>query len=142
MDAASLEISLVNDLREIAGVAAKIDDFCTARDLGPQVAYAVNLSIDEILTATISHGYDDDETHRIEIILRAEADALLVVIVDNSSTFDVSEAPEFDAGADLDDRALSGLGLFLVHQMMDKVEYQRLEGCNIVTLTKKTAESG
>ena len=41
----TLEISLVNDLRELARVAARIDEFCTARDLGPQVGYAVNLSI-------------------------------------------------------------------------------------------------
>ena len=142
LDQAALEISLINDLREIAGVAAKIDEFCTAQDLGHQVAYALNLAIDEILTHTISNGYDDDETHRIEIIVRKEADAIVVVIVDNSKVFDVSDAPEFEIGANLDDQALDRLGLFLVHQMMDQVEYRRLEGCNIVTLTKKTTVDG
>ena len=36
---------------------------------------------------------------------------------------------------------LGGLGLFLVHQMMDSVDYRREEGCNVVTLIKNTAEA-
>lgn len=140
MDDDALEISLVNDLREIAGVAARIDDFCSAHDLSPQVGYGVNLAIDEILTNTISYGYDDDEPHRIELIVRLDGETLTVVIVDDSKAFDLSQAPEPDVGASLEDRVLGGLGLFLVHQVMDSVNYQRVKGCNVVTLTKNTTE--
>ena len=136
----ALEISLVNDLREIAGVAARIDDFCSAHDLAPQVGYGVNLAIDEILTNTISYGYDDDEPHRIELIVRLEEATLTVVIVDDSKAFDLSQAPEPDLEAPLEDRVLGGLGLFLVHQVMDSVDYQHVDGCNVVTLTKDTTE--
>ena len=141
MNDESLELSLANELREIAGVAAKIDEFCAAHDLG-HVAYAVNLAIDEVLTNTISYGYEDDEPHRIEVIVRLEPEALVVVIVDDSLPFDLALAPERDIeGASLDDMPLGGLGLFLVHQMMDSVDYRREEGCNVVTLIKNTAEA-
>ena len=137
-----LEIALANELREIVGAAAKIDAFCEEKDLSPEIAYAVNLSIDEILTNTISYGYEDDEPHRIEIIVRLEAESLVVVIVDDSAPFDLSATPEADLGASLEEREVGGLGLFLVHQMMDKVEYERVDGCNVVTLTKSMAEGG
>ena len=130
---------LANELREIAGVAAQIDEFCAAHDL-QHVAYAVNLAIDEILTNTISYGYEDDERHQIEIIVRVEAEALVVVIVDDSMPFDLALAPERDLEASLEDTPLGGLGLFLVHQMMDSVEYRREEGCNVVTLVKNTEQ--
>ena len=138
----SLELSLANELREIAGVAAKIDEFCASHDLG-HVAYAVNLAIDEILTNTISYGYEDDERRRIEVIVRLEPEDLVVVIVDDSLPFDLALVPERDIeGASLEDMPLGGLGLFLVHQMMDSVDYRREEGCNVVTLIKNTgAES-
>ena len=137
----SLELSLANELREIAGVAAKIDEFCASHDLG-HVAYAVNLAIDEILTNTISYGYEDDEPHRIEVIVRLEPESLVVVIVDDSLPFDLALAPERDIeGASLEDMPLGGLGLFLVHQMMDSVDYRREEGCNVVTLIKSTEEA-
>ena len=141
MDHDALKISLVNDLRELARIAAQIDDFCASRDLGPQVGYAVNLSVEEILTNTISQGYDDDEPHRIELIVCMEAETLVVVVVDDSNAFDVSRAPSSDFASSIEEINLDELGLFLVHQMMDGVEYQRLGGCNVVTLTKKTMGS-
>ena len=136
------EIALANELQEIVSAAAKIDAFCEEKDLSPEIAYAVNLSVDEILTNTISYGYGDDEPHRIEIIVRLEAGALVVVIVDDSAPFDLSATPETDVEATLEEREVGGLGLFLVHQMMDKVEYERVDGCNVVTLTKSMAGTG
>lgn len=142
LEFADIEISLVNDLREIAGVAAQIDEFCAAQELSPQIAYAVNLSIDEILTNTISYGYEDDEPHQIELIVRLEGETLVVVIVDDSRAFDPSLALEPDIDAPIEERALGGLGLFLVQQMMDGVNYQRRGGCNVVALTKSTSDEG
>ena len=139
MNQERLEISLDNDLRELAGVASKIDRFCEARDLEPQVAYAVNLSVDEILTNTISYAYDDDETHRIEVVVRVDDGALVVVIEDDSAAFDVTAETQPELDASLSERDIGGLGLFLVHQMMDGVEYQRRDGRNVVTLTKRVA---
>ena len=140
MDDEALELFLVNDLRELARVAARIDAFCAARDLGPQVGYAVNLAVDEILTHTISHGYDDDEPHRIEVIVCVDGDAVVVDIVDDSTAFDPSQAPGTDPGRSVEEIDLDHLGLFLVHRMMDGVEHRRLGGCNVVTLTKKTRD--
>ena len=140
MNGESLEISLANELREIAGVAARIDEFCASHGL-QHAAYALNLAIDEVLTNTIEYGYEDDEQHRIELIVRVEEESLVVVIVDDSLPFDLGIAPERDLGASLEDTALSGLGLFLVHQMMDAVDYRREDGCNVVTLVKDTREA-
>ena len=139
----ALEISLVNDLREIANVAGQIDEFCAERNFAPQIGYAVNLSIEEILTNRISFGYDDDEQHRIEIIVRVEESQLVVAIVDNSAPFDLSATAENDGeeSAEEDEELLAGLGLFLVNQVMDSVEYRRKNECNILIMTKETHEA-
>ena len=136
---AAIEIALANDLREVAGVAARIDRFCTERDLLPEAAYAVNLALDELLTNTIGYGYKDEERHRIEVIVRLEGETLVVATVDDGAAFDPTRVPDaIDAEASLEDRELGGLGLLLVNRMMDSVEYQRRAGCNIVVLTKNT----
>ena len=127
---ATIEIGVVNDLREIAGVAAKIDDFCASRELSPEVAYAVNLAIDELLSITIEKGYQDDDPHRIEVILRQEGDTLVVILVDDADPADPTAPDAEDEG--------DGLGLLLVNQMMDDLAYQRRADCNVVTLTKNT----
>ena len=136
----TLELSLVNDLREIGAVAARIDAFCEQREITWQIAYAVNLSIDEILTNTISYGYEDDEQHRIGLSMCMEGDVLVIEIVDDGRAFDSSLERDPDIESSLEERALGGLGLFLVQKMMDDVTYQRREELNVITLRKNTAE--
>lgn len=141
---ATLEIALTNDLRKIARVAARVDEYCSARGVGPETVYAINLAVDELLTNTISHGYDDDEPHRIEVILRLEGKVVVVAIVDDSAPFDPTELREPDINALVDGEemggpGMDGLGLLLVNRTMDGVEYRRRGGCNVVTLTKNTA---
>lgn len=139
---AALELGLVNDLRQIAGIAGKIDRFCADREISPEIAYAVNLALEELLSNTIEHGYPDDEPHRIEIILRQEDESLVVIIVDDGEAFDPTKtgASEADTGASLEDGYNGGLGLLLVNHMMDQVEHQRRADCNVTTLLKRTAE--
>ena len=135
-DDATIEVALENDLRKIARVAARIDEFCSAHGVAPKTVYAVNLAIDELLTNTISYGYDDDEPHRIEVLVRLEGSTLVVAIVDDSAPFDPTEKHEPDADTPIDEWEADRLGLLLVNRTMDGVEYQRRSGCNIVTLTK------
>ena len=142
MDEDRVQISIANDVHQIADVAARIDEFCEARGIGPMTANAVNVSIDEILTNTIDYGYDDEGPHRIGIALSRQADALVVEIDDDSRAFDPSERPPgVDFDASLEERIVGGLGLFLVHQLMDSVNYRRAEGRNVVTLTKSLVEA-
>ncbi len=136
---ATIEIALANDVREIAGAAAQIDDFCTRQELSPDVAYAVNLAVEEMLSNTVHHGYEDDEPHRIEVIVRLEATTLVVMIVDDGKEFDPTKVDETDIPASSDDQELGGLGLLLVNRMMDAVEYQRRGGCNVVILSREVS---
>ena len=143
MDDDSVRLSIGNDVHEIAGVAARVDEFCNARRIGPQISNAVNVSIEEVLTNTIDYGYDEDGPHRIGIALRREAGALVVEIEDDGREFDPSgPPPEVDFDASLEERAVGGLGLFLVHELMDRVDYRRAGGRNFVTLTKNLAAAG
>ena len=142
---AVLQISLTNDLREITVAATQIEEFFAARAQSPAIAYAVNLSVDELLTNTISYGYDDGNPHRIDIAVRMDESVIVVEITDDARPFEPSEVPQPDTGASLEDRPLGGLGIFLVREMMDSFQYRRSQGHNIVTLTKEirdVADSG
>ena len=135
----TLEFSIVNDLRDIAGVGEKIGAFCAEHGLTEEVSFEVHLALDELLTNTIDYGYDDDNEHRIDLLLRLESDTLTVEIADDGSAFDPLQAAEPDMGASIEDRARGGLGIYLVRKMMDSVAYRRQDGRNVVTLTKRVA---
>ena len=134
----ALELSLVNDLRNIAIAAGNIDAFCAEHGLTEKIAFEVNLAVEELVTNTISYGYDDDGEHLIELVLRLEGRVLAIEIADDGRAFDPLQAPAPDIGASLRDRAMGGLGIYLVRKTMDTVAYRRQDGRNVVTLTKRT----
>ena len=133
-----LQFSVANDLREIAVAADRIDEFCSVHGIPPATAYAVNLSVDELLTNTISYGYEDSEEHRIDLMIQLDADVLALEISDDGVEFEPNSSEDPDTDASIEDRPIGGLGIFLTRQMMDSFDYRRDEGRNIVTLTKKT----
>lgn len=138
----SLTFSIVNNLREITRVGERIDGFCAARGLESRIGYAVNLAIDEVLVNTITYGYEDEELHYIEITVCKTEDSIEVSITDDGREFDSSQVPETDFAGSLDGRPLGGLGLLLVHQVMDKVEYKRSGDRNILTFRKSIKDTG
>ena len=135
---ATTEIAMTNDLREITEVASQIDSFCKTHKLSSEIAYSVNLSLEELLANTISYGYEDDGTHRIEILVRLENQTLIIIIIDDGIAFDPTQAPAQEQFMSLEEPELGGLGLLLINRMMNGLEYQRRANCNIVILTKNT----
>lgn len=133
-----LHLTIRTDLAEIGRIAAQVEAFCKERGLGADVAHAVNLSLDELLTNTISYGYDDAAGHVIDVELAAGNDRLTVLVRDDGRAFDPTQAAEPDLDADIDDRMLGGLGIHFVRSVMDEVRYRRSGGYNLLTLTKYT----
>ena len=139
-----MKIAITNDLRELAVVAAQIDEFCAAHGVSAHVAYAVNVSVDELLTNTISYGYEDDEPHTIELSVSVDASGIVVEIVDDGIGHSASSSsfPEPVLQNILDEQSLDEPGFFLLHQMMDSVEFRREDPFNVVTLRKETTDGG
>lgn len=134
---AALNLTIRNDLAEIGRLAEEVEAFCEAKGLGGGIAHALNLSLDELLANTISYGYDDAAIHAIEVSLSATPGGVTMVIRDDARAFDPTLAPDPDIDAELDDRPIGGLGIHIVRAMMDEIDYQRVDGRNLLTLVKR-----
>ena len=133
-----LQISIYNDLAETVSVTAKVEEYFGFHEIVGDVIYGVNLAIDELLTHTITNGYDDDGDHLIEVLVKIHKETIFVVIVEDGKPLDLEVSKNLSSnGDDIEEHLLEEhLGLFLVHQVMNEVRYQRVEGCNVVTLSK------
>jgi len=138
-----MKISLKNDLAEIGKAAERIEAFCEEHRAPEEVAYQINLSVDELLTNAISYGYGDDAVHEIEIDVTMDKGVIVVEIIDNAKPFDpFREAAIPDTSLDIGERPIGGLGVFLVRRMMDGFGYRREGERNIVTIRKKAHSVG
>lgn len=139
-----VELQLVNRLEEIPTLHARMEQLGEELDLSPEVVNAVNLSLDEVLTNLVMHGFDDDAEHHIDVrvALLDDDQQLRLEVEDDGRPFNpLEEAPEPDTQASLDERAIGGLGIFLVRQMMDHLEYRRVDGRNLLILVKSLQEN-
>ena len=62
---------------------------------------------------------------------------LKFIISDSGKEFDPTAAPEADVSLGVEDRPIGGLGIYLVRKIMDTVSYERADGKNILSMTKK-----
>ena len=68
-----------------------------------------------------------------------EIDSLRVVFCDNGKPYNPLDAKEPDMTGTAEDRAIGGLGIFMVRKMMDNVEYMYKDGQNVLTLSMKVS---
>ncbi len=134
--------SVADTLSEIPRVADRVETFCAERGAPPGLSYAINLALEELLTNTISYGFEKGPGHEIEVRIGIEAGEAVIEVIDNARPFDPTKASAPDLNASIEDRLVGGLGVYLVKTMMDEVKYRRDGGRNHVTLKKRLPKLG
>jgi len=131
-----VSIDLKSNLSELEKLAQIVAEFGQRHHLSSQALFHTNLALEEILTNVISYAYDDSEEHQIIVCLRVEQGELTVEVEDDGRPFNPLEAPEPDIEKPLEERPLGGLGIHLVRNVMDRLEYRRQDGRNLLIMKK------
>ncbi|MDX1377483.1 MAG: ATP-binding protein [Anaerolineales bacterium] len=113
-----------------------ISDCCSGHNVPDETVFELKLAVDEACTNIIEHGYKGMDPGSIILSFRIESDRILVQITDFGHVFEPAEAKKPDVEAALEDRPLGGLGLYLIYQTMDNIDYESSEEGNTLTFTK------
>ncbi|MFC1850651.1 ATP-binding protein [candidate division CSSED10-310 bacterium] len=96
----------------------------------------IHLASEEILVNIISYAYPSTSGD-INITYNFNKDeGFRIELIDKGIPFDPLALADPDLDAALEDRKDSGLGIYLVRKIMDKVEYKRDQGQNVLAFTK------
>ncbi len=125
-----------NDLREIAKVNREFQKFAEEHSIPVEVGRRISVLFDDLLSNVIFYAFPDDETHEIEIRTELATNRLTVTISDDGIPFNPLVAGTPDTSQPLDKRALGGLGIHLIRNLVDDMLYQRRIDRNVLTLVK------
>jgi anti-sigma regulatory factor (Ser/Thr protein kinase) len=128
-------ITIENDLEALSAVHREITGFLTG--FGTELGEEMFLVAEEVLANTISYGYRDDETHRIEIELSFSEGRIRMEFRDDAVPFDPLSVPEVDLDAPTEERGIGGLGIHLVKALTDEASYRREGDVNILTVERR-----
>ena len=136
-DATERHLILHNNIQQIPQLADFIETIANEMRLDQSLAMSLNLALEEAVTNVILYAYPAGSDGLVDIEAIMGKDILEFIISDSGVAFDPTAAPEADISLGVEDRPIGGLGIFLVRNIMDTVSYQRTDGKNILSMTKK-----
>lgn len=96
-------------------------------------ASSMVLAVDEACSNIIRHGYENDHTQQIDVTINRTKAAMVITVQDSGIEFDVNSVEK----RDVNEVRPGGLGIYIIHNIMDKVEYSRTtDGLNQIRMTK------
>lgn len=131
-----ISLELKNDLAELERLTQVITEYCESCALSPHILFALNLSLEEVVTNVISYGFEDEHEHLIFVRIRRSDGSLEIEVEDDGLSFNPLEQEPPDISSPVEERSIGGLGIHLVRHYMDELEYRRLEDRNLLLMKK------
>lgn len=128
--------SVLSDPAQLPVLTRFLQEFWSANGLPAAEALKFELALEEVFMNVVMHGSRASQP-RVEVRLAASDADITLVVEDEGPAFDPLSVPPPESAASLEQRPVGGLGVFLVRQMMDTVEYQRLTCRNQLRMTRR-----
>ncbi len=128
-------IAIGNDLAEVVRIRDFVASAGAVLEVSDATVEKLILVLEELASNVVKYGHDDDLRHEIVVSLWLEDDHLVADVVDDGRAFNPLETDEPNLDDDLEDRAVGGLGIHLVKNMVLSIAYDRDGERNRVTVT-------
>jgi anti-sigma regulatory factor (Ser/Thr protein kinase) len=134
---ASDELRLEPLVSEIPRLIEWVEARCAAEGIAGELAMKLALVLEEAVANVINHGLPGAQPpHRLAVRLAIGADIVAAEVIDNGRPFDPTGAPPPDLSLPLEERQPGGLGIHLMRELMDGLDYRRSGDSNILRLHK------
>jgi sigma-B regulation protein RsbU (phosphoserine phosphatase) len=126
-----------NDVREVSKFSAFIKSVMEKIGVETSLARQFRLAVEEAVVNVIDYAYPAGQEGEIEVRMMFDGETLKTVIIDSGVAFDPTAKERADTSLSAEDRQIGGLGILLVRELMDSINYERADGQNFLTLIKK-----
>jgi len=137
MDSKKITFAIDSNLKDVSLIGLSINKICSQIPLTDVEVYQIEACVVEAINNTIEHAYQHTTGHRVEVNVNLYLDRIAFKVCDTGLSMKpaISPALDFDP-KDIDQLPEGGMGLFIIHQIMDQVTYRTDNGQNILEMTK------
>ena len=130
-------LKLKNDLIEIERLAGCVLAFGEENELNDDIVGEIRLVLEEIVTNIISYGYEDKARHEIAVSIVNGEEDITVSVRDDAKPFNLLEYPRPDLEIPLEDRGVGGMGIHMIREIMDEINYKREDDGNLLVMRRR-----
>ena len=132
---------LPNDTQEVPRLNDFVAEVCEAVGLDSIVAMQVKLAIEEAVVNVMKYAYPQGTRGDVTIEAVSNDMRLKFTIIDSGKPFDPTVLPEVDTTLPAKERRIGGLGIHIVRQFMDSINYERSGNLNILAIRKNLTDN-
>ena len=138
-------ITLTNHIVEVDKLGTFMKSLTSRLGMDKGLASSLRLAVEEAVVNVMNYAYPQETTGMVTVEADVQCTAtdesdenqyLCIKIIDNGVAFDPTETALADTTLSAEERPIGGLGIFLVRELMDTINYERKDGQNILTLRK------
>ena len=130
-------IVLENDTQEVTRLNVFVEDVCQAVGFDETVTMEVKVAVEEAVVNVMKYAYPPGQNGDVSIEATSNDMRLKITIVDSGKPFDPTVQGEVDTTLSAKERNIGGLGIHIMRQNMDSINYERMDNLNVLTLRKK-----
>jgi sigma-B regulation protein RsbU (phosphoserine phosphatase) len=134
-------ISLLNDVKEIPALAIFVGSICEDMRFNQLTTDGVNLAVEEAVVNVMNYAYPEGTRATILLEVFADEESVRFVLCDDGKPFDPTASEEVDIENNVKNKIIGGMGIHLIRHYMDHIAYERKDGQNILTMTKKIKDN-
>ena len=133
-------ISLLNDVKEIPALAIFVGSICEDMRFNQLTTDGVNLAVEEAVVNVMNYAYPEGTRATILLEVFADEESVRFELRDDGRPFDPT-SEEVDVENNVKNKIIGGMGIHLIRHYMDHIAYERKDGQNILTMTKKIKDN-
>ncbi len=160
------ELNIDADVQKLEEVLGFVDEILEEQDCFPKVQLQLDIAVEEIYVNIANYAYpggmgkaditveigdakellkdwrDPEATffsaagEASEAVDALEGPIIILTFVDSGIPYDPLKKPDPDVTLSAEDRAIGGLGIFMVKKSMDLLQYKRMDEKNVFSLVK------
>ena len=131
------ELTIAATVENIGAVTDFVNEQLEALDCPMKAQMQIDIAIDELFGNIAHYAYNPDvgeATVRVEVFV--EPLSVVITFIDGGVPYDPLAAADPDITLSAEERAIGGLGIFMVRKSMDEITYRYENGRNILSIRK------
>ena len=129
----------VSDRTELEKLEGFTADFALKAGLSDKDLFALQIVVEELVTNVIDYGEVPVGEHAATVDLTAQDGLLTIVIRDRGKEYNPLLREDPDVTLPAEERPIGGLGVHFCKKLTDTQDYERRDGCNVLTMRKKVS---
>ena len=130
-------IVLPCDIQEVPRLNVFVEDVCQTVGFDEMVTMEIKVAIEEAVVNVMKYAYPPEQRGDVTIEAASNDVRLKFTIIDSGKPFDPTIQAEVDTTLPAKERSIGGLGIHIMRQNMDSINYERMDNLNVLTLRKR-----